>query len=74
MSQVIAATFEDGVLKPEQILALVPGTRVRLIVESWDAAKAQSAFAGDELDKLCDEIPIESQEPALTRDQLHERG
>jgi predicted DNA-binding antitoxin AbrB/MazE fold protein len=71
--EVICATVEDGVLKPEQKLALEPGTRVRLIVDRWEDAKSQSRRAVEEFDKLCEEIAIESEEPLLTRDQLHER-
>jgi predicted DNA-binding antitoxin AbrB/MazE fold protein len=73
MSQVISAMFEDGVLKPEHALALVPGTRVRLIVDRWEDAKAQAVQASEELDRVCEEFPIESKEPRLTRDQLHDR-
>jgi predicted DNA-binding antitoxin AbrB/MazE fold protein len=73
MSQVVTATFVDGVLKPAQELGLASGTKVRLIVDVWDEVRAghQEAFA--ELDRLCDEFPIESQARRLTRDELHDR-
>ncbi len=70
MSQVLSATFEDGVLKPEGKLNLPPGTKVRLTLDVWTATPAQEDC--DELDRLCNEIPIDSGE-RLSRDQLHER-
>jgi predicted DNA-binding antitoxin AbrB/MazE fold protein len=73
MSQVITATFENGVLRPEQDLGLAPGTRVRLKVDVCMEGPDASPDACDELDNLCDESPIVSQEPRRTRDQLHER-
>ncbi len=74
MSQIVAATFQDGVLKPEVDLSLAPGTKVRLIVDRWDDVVAQAKLADDELEQLCATFPIESNEGRLTRDQLHERG
>jgi predicted DNA-binding antitoxin AbrB/MazE fold protein len=73
MSQVITATFNNGVLKPEQDLGLAPGTRVRLKVDVCADESAPCQEADDELDKLCDEFPIVTDEPRLTRDRLHER-
>ena len=73
MSQVITATFVDGVLKPEEELALATGTRVRLILDVWTEILAQGPIVCAELDRLCDEIPIDSGGRRLTRDQLHER-
>jgi predicted DNA-binding antitoxin AbrB/MazE fold protein len=37
MGQIITATFEEGVLKPDQVLELAPHSRVRLTVEPIDA-------------------------------------
>jgi predicted DNA-binding antitoxin AbrB/MazE fold protein len=72
MSQVIFATVEDGMLKPDRDISLSPGTRVRITLEQWDDPSAPSKLACDELDELCDEIPITSHGVRLTRDQLHE--
>jgi predicted DNA-binding antitoxin AbrB/MazE fold protein len=72
MNQVIIATFEDGVLKPDQQLVLSPGTRVRLVVEPLDRSEAARS-ALEELDRLCDEYPIDSGGALLTREQFHER-
>jgi len=73
MSQVITATFVDGVLKPEEELALASGTKVRLMLDTWADVRAEGQAACMELDCLCDEFPIDSLGRRLTRDQLHER-
>jgi predicted DNA-binding antitoxin AbrB/MazE fold protein len=48
MSQVITATVESGLLKPDKHLDLPAGTRVRLIVDAID----KSAESWQELEKL----------------------
>jgi predicted DNA-binding antitoxin AbrB/MazE fold protein len=73
MSQVITATFVDGMLKPAEELGLAAGTTVRLVLELPDSTREQRQAACAELDRLCDEFPIESHGLRLTRDQLHER-
>ena len=74
MSQIVAATFENGVFKPHEELRLAPGTTVRLIVDRMDDIQQPTQPACAELDRLCDELPIDSGGIRLTRDQLHERG
>jgi predicted DNA-binding antitoxin AbrB/MazE fold protein len=74
MSQVIFATVENGVLKPDRELGLSTGTTVRLTLETCDEALSQAQQACDELDDLCDAFPVDSLGRRLTRDQLHERG
>ncbi len=74
MSQIVAATFENGVFRPHEELRLAPGTTVRLIVDRLDDIEAPAQRACDELDELCGEWPIQSSGTPLTRDQLHERG
>ena len=73
MNQVITATIEDGVLKPDQEIAFAAGTKVRVTIEPCDDEPGHINPACDELDTLCEEFPVESHEPMLTRDQLHER-
>ena len=73
MGRVITATYVDGVLKPEYELGIAPGAKVRLILDLWDDVCAQHQQACAELDRLCDEFPIESRGRRLTRDELHER-
>ncbi|NLF72426.1 MAG: hypothetical protein GX575_25610 [Candidatus Anammoximicrobium sp.] len=73
MTQLITATFVDGMLKPDEELGLTAGTKVRLFLELPDDVHDQRQAACAELDRLCDEFPIELRGPHLTRDQLHER-
>jgi predicted DNA-binding antitoxin AbrB/MazE fold protein len=73
MSQVIFATFENGLLKPDRDIGLSAGTKVRLTVEPCDDAAAQVEGACDALDELCDQLPFDSHGDRLTRDQLHDR-
>ena len=74
MSQIVAATFENGVFKPHDDLRLAPGTTVRLIVDRLEDIQAPAPQACAELDSLCGELPIDSGGIRLTRDQLHERS
>ncbi len=74
MSQIVAATFENGVFKPHDDLRLAPGTTVRLIVDRLEDIQAPAQQACAELDSLCGELPIDSGGIRLTRDQLHERS
>jgi len=73
MSRFITATFEDGVLKPQESLDLAAGRKVRLIVLPDTGNHVDDEGALAELDRLCDEEPIHSGGERLTRDQLHER-
>jgi predicted DNA-binding antitoxin AbrB/MazE fold protein len=69
MDQVITATFENGVLKPDQRLGLPPRSRVRLVVQAVETPDE----AWEELQRLLKSSPINSGGDFLTRDQLHER-
>ena len=84
MSQVITAAFKDGVFRPDAPPSLVPGAKVRLTIDAASSHDIQQsdAFADweklcdedmDELDRLCEEAPIDSGGVRLTRDQLHDR-
>jgi len=73
MSQIVAATFENGVFRPHEQLPIPPGSMVRLTVDRLDDIQVPAQWACDELDNLCAEFPITSGSPPLTRDQLHER-
>ena len=73
MNQFITATFEDGVLKPHENLHLPAGTKVQLVVTTCDNANGAQDDTLAELDRLCDDDPIDSGGNRLTRDQLHER-
>lgn len=71
MSPIIKATFLDGVLKPEEALSLPSGTKVRLNMELWPEP-THSSETLVQLDRMCDESPIDSRGGHLTREQLHE--
>ncbi|HBI43923.1 MAG TPA: hypothetical protein DDY78_13890 [Planctomycetales bacterium] len=76
MIQVIAATFADGVFKPDQQPALSESTRVRLVVEpmSEDADEARRRQAWADLEQLWQKSTFDSRGDRLSRDQLHERS
>jgi predicted DNA-binding antitoxin AbrB/MazE fold protein len=74
MVQVLAATFKDGVFKPDQQPALPDSARVRLVVETMDAqesAAAEQSWAS--LLHLWNISSFDSGGDRLNRDQLHER-
>ena len=75
MSQVIDATFEDGMFKPDETPGLSPHTRVRLLVEPMpqnaEEERRQQAWA--DIEKLWKQLPLDSQGDRLSREQLHER-
>jgi len=72
MNQVITATFENGVLRPDQPLGLPSGVRVRVLVEPLQTP-GERQEAWEEFDRLCEEISVNSGGARMTRDQLHER-
>jgi predicted DNA-binding antitoxin AbrB/MazE fold protein len=74
MVQVFAATFEDGVFKPDQRPALSDSARVRLVVEPMDAnesARVDESWTA--LQQLWSTSGFNSGGDRLNRDQLHER-
>jgi predicted DNA-binding antitoxin AbrB/MazE fold protein len=74
MVQVLAATFEDGVFKPDQPPALSDCARVRLVVETLDANEsAQATDSWAALLHLWNTSTFNSGGDRLNRDQLHER-
>jgi hypothetical protein len=77
MSQIVNATFEEGVFRPDVALPFPPMTRVRLIVELLPDRKSPSDTAEDaaetELNRLWDEIEVDSGGPPPHRDELYDR-
>lgn len=74
MVQVTVATFENGVLVPDQPLNLSPNARVRLMVNLLDGdddALCQKAW--QDLQRLWQASTFDSKGDRLTREQLHER-
>ena len=73
MGLVLAATFKDGVFKPDGPPALKDSTRVRLVVEPIDADEpARNHESWESLQRLWASSPFDSGGDRLTRDQLHE--
>jgi predicted DNA-binding antitoxin AbrB/MazE fold protein len=75
MIDVIEATFQDGVFKPDQRPSLAESTRVRLVVETLDEGSEQTRRdqAWSSLQRLWQTSQFDSQGDRLSRDQLHER-
>ena len=73
MVQVFAATFKDGVFKPDERPALSESARVRLVVETIDgdesAAHREESWAM--LRRLWNTSSFNSGGDRLTREQLH---
>jgi hypothetical protein len=74
MVQVLAATFKDGVFKPDQQPALSDSARVRLVVEPIEAEEpARQDQSWRTLQSLWASSAFNSNGDRPTRDQLHER-
>ena len=75
MVQVLAATFKDGVFKPDQRPALSECARVRLVVETilGDESDRESA-SWAQLQQIWTTSRFNSNGDRLSREQLHERG
>ena len=74
MVQIVAATFKDGVFKPDQRPALSDSVRVRLVVETIngdESARRDESWAT--LQRLWNISSLNSGGDRLNRDQLHER-
>ena len=72
MAQIIMATFENGILRPDEPLNLPAQARVRLTLEPL-AEGLEVGRAWLELEQLWDEAMVDSGGQRFTRDQLHER-
>ena len=87
MSQVINATVEGGLLRPDRPLDLPPNTRVRLVIEplgedsevadgsatAIESRPPEDQAAWDDLERLWGESDVDSGAPRPTRDDLHDR-
>lgn len=73
MSQVVLATFDNGVLVPDAPLPLPAQTRVRLTVEELNGTDDGANLSWDALEQLWQEATIDSGGARPTRDELHER-
>ena len=70
----LAATFKDGVFKPDQRPALPESTRVRLVVEIDDDDSRRRGESWTMLQRLWNRSDFNSGGDRLSREQLHERG
>ena len=72
---VIEATFQNDVFKPDREPALVESTRVRLVVEPISAASdAATQQSWAILEQLWQNSTFDSHGDRLSRDELHERS
>lgn len=76
MIQVITATFENGVLKPDEVLNLPAHARVRLAVEPLQegAELLSRQQVWEAVERLWWQSPINSHGEHLSREQLQERS
>ncbi len=77
MSHIIIATVENGLLRPDAPLSLPAMTRVRLTIEPLTPSDEQATPGQDsawaELDRIWEDVDIDSGGPPPSRDQLHDR-
>ncbi len=68
MAQTIIATFENGAFIRDIEMELAPGTRVSMTIAPVSANDRNAEHAVTELDRLCEQFPVHSRVPHLTRD------
>lgn len=73
MSQIIHATFADGIFRPDEDPHLPANTRVRLTVNCLEPTANDRISALRELEELWDFEEIQPGPPPLSLDQLHDR-
>lgn len=74
MIEIVQATFQDGVFKPDKPPSFHGGTRVRMVVESVatdDESNRAAAWAS--LQEIWRHSRLDSQGDRLSREQLHAR-
>ena len=70
MSNIVTATFENGVLVPDDPLELPAQSRVRLTVEPLEEAADEDVLTWDDLEQLWDTASVDSRGIRPSRDQL----
>ena len=73
MTRTLTAVVNGSVLTLDEPIPLPPGTKVVVVVSSDEPPIIPGEDPLDELDRLCEEMPINSGGIKYTRDQLHER-
>jgi hypothetical protein len=69
----VTATVIDGLLKPDEILAIANQTRVRLTIEPLGDGTA-SGQAWESLKHWIQQNPLHGLGRGMTRDELHDRN
>ncbi len=76
MTTTVTATFENGVLTPDQPLPLGEHERVKLTIEpltnEWTEEKAQAAW--EEFKRMIAEKPLHLGGEKFSRDELYDRN
>jgi hypothetical protein len=73
MTTHVSATLIDGMLKPDEAIALPDQTRVQLTIEPIAERPTTAAEAWEALKARLRERPINGAGLHFTRDELHER-
>ncbi len=69
----IQATYEHGVLRPDDPLTLPEGARVHLVIQPFPAPKRAWEDRFAEFERFLTEHPISSGGLKFTRDELYDR-
>jgi len=74
MNEVITATVEDSVLKPDQDIGIASGTKVRITIERFGRDQASRNRTADQLATTIRELsrPLGGK-PYSDRDELYDR-
>lgn len=73
MTKTVTAVVNGLVLTLDEPIPVPPGTKVVVVVSADVPHSVPGGDPLDELDRLCEEMPIDSGGLKYTRDQLHER-
>ncbi len=73
MTQIITATYENGVFKPDSKLDLAAGAKVQLVVTPCNESKRVDDESVGEADRHCDDQPTSAKLPRMTREELNYR-
>ena len=73
MSQVLSATFDNGVFTPDGKVDLAPGTKVQLMIAPAEPTLEQRQQAFADWQRYVKEHPIDTRGERLTREQIYDR-
>ena len=74
MNEVITATVEDGIIKPDQDIGIATGTKVRITIEPIERGQSSRDSAADQLATTIRDLsrPLGGK-PYSDRDELYDR-